>query len=96
MLNKETDTSSYAVLKQRLNQYGRRVYIKNTFKAIAFYTIALTVLYAIDSSSELLNRQTQPIWIWSLFGLILAFPIWRWKFYRLVTHRSYYGVIKKR
>ncbi len=60
-----------------------------------FYAVALTVLFAIDSSGDLLNRHTQPVWIWGLFGLILAFPIWRWKFYRLITHRNYYGTVTK-
>ena len=68
---------------------------KNLIKSAVFWGVSMTVLFVIGSRSKLFNMQTQPVWFWGVFAILLALPVLYFKFYQLATYPEVTGMVSK-
>lgn len=67
---------------QEILQKGKKKLIWSIVKTLLVYGIGLTALFLIGGQSDLFNPTASPIWFWSVFAIILIFPIWKFQIYK--------------
>ncbi len=80
---------------RKMKKKGIRKLIGNIIKSVLFSGITITALFFIESSENntLFTKETQPVWFWGVFVILLIAPIWLFKLYQYVLHPSYYGEV---
>lgn len=80
---------------QKMKKKGIRKLIGSIIKSVLFSGITITALFFIESSeyNTLFTKETQPVWFWGAFVILLIAPIWFFKLYQYVLHSSYYGEV---
>ncbi len=72
---------------------GTRKQVGALIKTVLFWAIALTALFITESQNDFFTREKQPFWFSVVLLLFVAFPVWKWKPYRLLTVRDFRGTI---
>jgi len=67
---------------QEIRQKGKKRLIWSIVKTLLVYGIGLTALFLTGGQSDLFNPTDSPIWFWSVFAIILIFPIWKFQIYK--------------
>ena len=64
-------------------------------KSFLFYGITITALFLVEQSeyNTLFTKESQPVWFWGVFVLLLLAPIWLFGFFRLIWNGSYSGTV---
>ncbi len=72
---------------------GIRKCVKDIVKSVLFWAVALTILFVTESQNDLFTRHSQPFWFSIILIFLVAFPILKWKPYRLLLERKFHGTL---
>ncbi|MBO5511467.1 MAG: hypothetical protein J6K29_07035 [Clostridia bacterium] len=80
---------------EKMKKKGIKSLIVNGVKSLLFYAILFSALFYIEGSeyNTLFTKESQPVWFWGVFVIILTAPIWMFKLYRLILNPTYYGEV---
>ena len=80
---------------RKMKKKGIRKLIGSIIKSILFSGITITALFFIESSENntLFTKETQPVWFWGVFVILLILPIWLFRLYRYALNPSFYGEV---
>ena len=80
---------------RKMKKKGIRKLIGSIIKSILFSGITITALFFIESSENntLFTKETQPVWFWGVFVILLILPIWLFRLYRYALNPSYCGEV---
>ena len=80
---------------RKMKKKGIRKLIGSIIKSVLFSGITITALFFIESSeyNTLFTKETQPVWFWGVFVILLILPIWLFRLYRYALNPSFYGEV---
>lgn len=88
------DVLTDEIIRQMKKRWMRRL-VGNVIKSFLFYGVTISALFLIERSeyNTLFTKESQPVWFWGAFVILLVAPIWLFGLYRLIWNGSYSGQV---
>ncbi len=80
---------------QAIQKRGKRLLVSRVLKCLVFYAVFMTILFVTERNNDLFTRETQPVWFWGIFVILVLLPLWKWKLYQLITCHNCYGTVER-